>query len=172
LAIGPWLRMYCAHCSTCAAHPSGCAVMQMKPRVFGLTIMGRNVRSPPRRIESFSNAPRCRPRAPRRNARTVKGLAEARGLPWDRHTPRNPTATRLWPPPSTNFKQWGRVETLYICPGAASGRFKCKIFRRDPIASPTPLPPPFGNGFGAAMSSAPWARLRNGDEDVATPFHV
>jgi hypothetical protein len=42
--------------------------MQMKPRVFGLTIMDRTVRSPPRRIESFSNATRCRPRAPRRNA--------------------------------------------------------------------------------------------------------
>jgi hypothetical protein len=29
-----------------------------------------------------------------------------------------------------------------------------------------------GNGYGAAMSSAPWEGLRNGDEDVASPFRV
>ncbi len=29
---------------------------------------------------------------------------------------------------------------------------------------------PLWKGFGAAMSSSPWERLWNGDEDVATPF--
>jgi hypothetical protein len=29
-----------------------------------------------------------------------------------------------------------------------------------------------GNGFGAAMSSLLWERLRNGDEDVASPFRM
>jgi choline dehydrogenase-like flavoprotein len=32
--------------------------------------------------------------------------------------------------------------------------------------------PPFGNGTGAAMSSSPFERLWNGDEDVAIPFHT
>jgi hypothetical protein len=36
---------------------------------------------------------------------------------------------------------------------------------------PNPDPAPNGNRFGAAMSSSPWDRIRNGDEDVATPFH-
>jgi hypothetical protein len=31
---------------------------------------------------------------------------------------------------------------------------------------------PWGNGFGVAMSSSPWERLWNGDEDVASPFRV
>jgi hypothetical protein len=31
---------------------------------------------------------------------------------------------------------------------------------------------PRWNGFGAAMSSSPWERVWNGDEDVATPFHA
>ena len=31
---------------------------------------------------------------------------------------------------------------------------------------------PKGNGFGEAMSSSPRERLRNGDVDVATPFHA
>ncbi len=30
---------------------------------------------------------------------------------------------------------------------------------------------PNGNRFGAAMSSSPWKILRNGDGDLATPFH-
>ena len=29
-----------------------------------------------------------------------------------------------------------------------------------------------GMAFGAAMSSSPWERFWNGDEDVATPFHA
>ncbi len=32
--------------------------------------------------------------------------------------------------------------------------------------------PPFENGNGVAMSSSPWEQAREGDEDVATPFHA
>jgi hypothetical protein len=32
--------------------------------------------------------------------------------------------------------------------------------------------PPSGRVFGAAMSSSPWEKLGNGDEDVATPFNA
>jgi hypothetical protein len=44
---------------------------------------------------------------------------------------------------------------------------------RGSFQSPVPRgTAPLWKGFGAAMSSSPWGWLRNGDEDVATPFHA
>jgi hypothetical protein len=58
-----------------------------------------------------------------------------------------------------------KIEDSRLKPGAAWGHAAC--------SGSCQLPEPScQNRFGAAMSSSPWEWLRNGDEDVATPFHA
>src|SRR4051812_35564016 len=45
---GPWERTKSICSCTCAAQPSGCAVVQMNPRVLGLMIMPASVGKPAR----------------------------------------------------------------------------------------------------------------------------
>jgi hypothetical protein len=60
--------------------------------------------------------------------------------------------------------------------GGWAVRSFCRVWGWEGKGGPQMAEPfdtaPRGNGIGAAMSSSPWERVWNGDEDVATPFHA